>query len=114
MLSDETIVYIKNTNSKRVRVVDDPSLRISIAGTCVIGHSDHYYVCNLKTREDYRNKGYATRILKYIIRAADKPIKLRVSKENKIALHLYTKLGFKVFDEGIETIGMVYTKNRSS
>jgi len=56
----------------------------------------YYYLDNVYVIDKYRNKGYATRILnKIILENNDKSIKL--ISNNKIAINIYQKLGFKIY-----------------
>ena len=51
---------------------------------------------NIVTREDSRNQGIASSLLSYIIRKIDyNKINLEVNENNKTALNLYRKFGFK-------------------
>jgi ribosomal protein S18 acetylase RimI-like enzyme len=101
MLKDYTSVYIKNKNSKRVRSEIAYSTNTTIADCRVNDHGNYYFLFNFTVNREHRNKGFGTRILKYILRkAADKPVELTVVKSNEVAMHLYEKLGFKrAFDE---------------
>ena len=58
---------------------------------------DRVEIVNILVKEEYRNKGIGTSMLKYIIqKSKDKEnITLEVSSLNNIAIKLYENLGFK-------------------
>lgn len=57
---------------------------------------DEVEIMNIVTREDSRNQGIASSLLSYIIRKIDyNKINLEVNENNKTALNLYRKFGFK-------------------
>lgn len=58
------------------------------------GMNGMYYIWAVETHPEFRGKGYATKLLKKIIKG-DRKYFLAVLRENKIARSLYTKLGFK-------------------
>lgn len=62
---------------------------------------DKFEIWSLKIYEPYRRKGYATRMLKEFIAQfkSDKPLSLYVLKGNKIAIHLYEKVGFVIIGQ---------------
>ncbi len=45
--------------------------------------------------DDYRNMGYGSMLIEYLI-SLDKPISLEVKSNNNVAIHLYEKFGFKI------------------
>lgn len=62
---------------------------------------DRFEIWKLKTREHNRRKGYAEMMLREFIEQFDfnKPLILYVYKTNKIAIHLYEKVGFKIIGD---------------
>ena len=59
---------------------------------------DEANIMNIVTRKDYRNKGVASSLLRESIEFSKKNcslITLEVNENNKIAIHLYEKFGFK-------------------
>lgn len=57
-------------------------------------------ITNVFTEESNRRKGYARKLLKYLIENTDaKKIMLEVNIENNSAIKLYESLGFKVINE---------------
>lgn len=64
-------------------------------------YKDKYKIWSLRIIESQRNKGYGTRMLKEFLQEfkADKPLFLHVYKTNKIAIHMYEKLGFVIVGE---------------
>jgi ribosomal protein S18 acetylase RimI-like enzyme len=97
MFEDHTIAYVLTEKSKRVRGVAGYSEkeRHPICSILILDYVRHYYLCNFFTSKEYRNKGYATRVLKYVLRKADKPVELTVNFSNKTALNLYKKFKFE-------------------
>lgn len=72
---------------------------------------DHFTIWNLMIRERHRCKGNAERMLREFIEQFNfsKPLVLYVLKANKIAIHLYEKVGFKIIgDYGVEAYEMLY------
>ena len=59
---------------------------------------DRYEIWSLGIVGEYRRKGYATQMLTEFIQQFqhDKPIVLYVYKINKVAIHLYEKVGFVI------------------
>ncbi len=49
----------------------------------------------IEVEESYRNKGYGTKLLDYLINNSDKSITLEVRKDNYPAIALYKKFNFK-------------------
>ena len=49
----------------------------------------------IEINSSYRNKGYGSKLLKYLIDNTNKSITLEVRKDNKPAISLYKKYGFK-------------------
>ena len=68
------------------------------------------FLSHLCVDEDYRNKGIGTQMIKKVINKAKQSNKdhvmLLVKKKNKKAIHLYEKLGFKKYQEGIMLNGI--------
>ena len=61
---------------------------------------DFYEIWSVTTFEGFKRQGYATTMLKRIIKKLkDRPIRLYVYKDNKVAIHLYENLGFKIIEE---------------
>lgn len=67
----------------------------------VVERDNKFEIWCLKIYEPYRCKGYATRMLKEFIAQfkSDKPLSLYVLKGNKIAIHLYEKVGFVIIGQ---------------
>ena len=70
-------------------------------GRCEVRNfKDTYEIWNVRVFERFRQQGYATLMLKRIIKKfSDKPLILYVWKTNEIAIHLYEKLGFSIIGE---------------
>ena len=70
-----------------------------LIGSCYVVHDFKYYkIFCVEILESFQGKGYGTLMLKDIIKkykSKRKPLWLWVSKDNRIAIHLYKKLGFK-------------------
>ena len=62
---------------------------------------DRFEIWSLGVAEEYRNKGYATRMLTEFLSQfkSEKPLVLYVYKANKIAIRLYEKVGFVIVDK---------------
>ena len=62
---------------------------------------DKFEIWALGVPAKYRRKGYATRMLREFIAQFkfEKPLVLYVLKGNKIAIHLYEKVGFAIVGE---------------
>lgn len=69
-------------------------------GKCEVDlYDDKIEIWGVRVYEEFQRKGYATIMLKRIIKKYknDKiPLLLYVHKENIIAIHLYEKLGFEI------------------
>ena len=76
-------------------VEDDRSTRRTIPGRRV-------YLQDLKIKEAFRRKGYATKLLEYVIKSYEEQgiyeITIAVDSKNEPAKKLYEKLGFSVPD----------------
>lgn len=86
---------IVNTNSSYF-VAKSNNIIIGFAGVKQI--LDEANIMNIVTRKDSRNSGIATSLLKKLIDFSKKTcttITLEVNENNKIAIHLYEKFGFK-------------------
>lgn len=61
-------------------------------------YEDRCEIWSLMTRQIYRHRGYAERMLHEFIEQFDfsKPLVLYVQRENNVAIHLYEKVGFKI------------------
>lgn len=59
---------------------------------------DRYEIWSLGITGEHRRKGYATQMLREFIQQFkhDKPLVLYVYKTNKVAIHLYEKVGFTI------------------
>ena len=79
--------YKRNSRGKR-----------QLGGFVLVEKEDKFEIWNLGIGEQYQRKGYATRMLKEFIAQfkANKPLVLYVYKSNKIAIHLYEKVGFEI------------------
>lgn len=65
-------------------------------------YKNSIYIANLNVKEDYRNKGVATRLIYemckyYKNEGFNKNISLDVSLNNEKAMSLYKKIGFRVY-----------------
>ena len=62
---------------------------------------DKFEIWCLGIMGKYRQKGYATQMLKEFLAQFkhDKPLALYVFKTNEIAIHLYEKVGFQIVSE---------------
>lgn len=62
---------------------------------------DRFEIWNLITKERYRHKGNAERMLREFLEQFDfrKPLILYVLKENENAIRLYKKVGFKIIGD---------------
>ena len=73
-------------------------------------------IWSVKIFEEFQRKGYATLMLKRIIKKYKgnvTPLRLYVYKDNDIAIHLYKKLGFEIIGEyGSNAWAMQYKPNR--
>lgn len=83
-----------------VAVVEDSlSKRRTIPGKRI-------YLQDLKIKEAYRRKGYATRLLQYVMEWYEKKgiyeVTIAVDSENTIAKSLYKKLGFELLQYGYD------------
>ncbi len=89
---------IVNTNSSYF-VAKSSSVSDEIVGFAGIKRIlDEANIMNIVTRKDYRNKGVASSLLRELIEFSKKNcslITLEVNENNKIAIHLYEKFGFK-------------------
>lgn len=65
-------------------------------------NSDIGYICNVYTKENYRKKGYAKKLLEYMICDAKKKgiQRFQLRSHNPIAIQLYKQLGFQ-FDKSL-------------
>ena len=77
-----------------------------VIGGCSVTECDSdYKIFHVKILESFQGNGYGTLMLKYIIKEYEskgKPLWLWVSKDNRIAISLYKKLGFKIIREPYE------------
>lgn len=88
-----SIVVIKN---KRIIYFESKEVeKDCIASVNIYPGKDCVDVCSFFVKEEFRRQGIATRILKYIIKNTNLPIKLWVIWNNKAAQNLYLKCGFK-------------------
>lgn len=86
---------IVNTNSSYF-VAKSSNLIVGFAGVKKI--LDEANIMNIVTKKDYRNNGIATSLLNQLIIFSKKTcnsITLEVNENNKTAIHLYEKFGFK-------------------
>lgn len=66
--------------------------------------SEHIYLSKIYILDNYRQKGYAKKTINFL-KSKKLPIKLRVNKENKVAITSYEKLGFVKVEEIKSSIG---------
>ena len=114
-LSEEEINRINNYIITSVPKLLDNYLNIVINNKvigCVLitNKDDGKLLDEIYIEEKFRNKGIGTSIIKDIIRE-NSIVYLWVYKENKQAISLYKKLGFKVIDE---TDSRYYMKHNNS
>ena len=114
-LSEEEINRINNYIITSVPKLLDNYLDIVINNKvigCVLitNKDDGKLLDEIYIEEKFRNKGIGTSIIKDIIRE-NSIVYLWVYKENKQAISLYKKLGFKVIDE---TDSRYYMKHNNS
>ena len=114
-LSEEEINRINNYIITNVPKLLDNYLNIVINNKvigCVLitNKDDGKLLDEIYIEEKFRNKGIGTSIIKDIIRE-NSIVYLWVYKENKQAISLYKKLGFKVIDE---TDSRYYMKHNNS
>lgn len=86
---------IVNTNSSYF-VAKNSNIIVGFAGIKKI--LDEANIMNIVTKKTCRNNGIATSLLKELINFSKKTcttITLEVNENNKIAIHLYEKFGFK-------------------
>ncbi len=62
--------------------------------------------CQVSVKEEFRNKGVATFILENIFKMYEAPIQLYVNENNKVAIKLYEKFGFKIIGEYEDYAGL--------
>lgn len=90
---DERTFEEDTRNSKYFVAKQDNKVVGFVSYTVVL---DEVEIMNIVTREDSRNQGIASSLLSYIIRKIDyNKINLEVNENNKTALNLYRKFGFK-------------------
>ncbi|GGV18122.1 GNAT family N-acetyltransferase [Lactobacillus acetotolerans] len=74
-------------------------LKKEIIGYCSIDVSDTYYIFGLFIAEKYQNRGLGTYFIKWVMKilleSDPKAFVIGVDESNKIAHHLYLKVGFK-------------------
>jgi len=86
---------IVNTNSSYFVAKSDNTI-VGFAGIKQI--LDEANIMNIVTKKDYRGNGIASLLLQELIHFSKKScnsITLEVNENNKIAIHLYEKFGFK-------------------
>lgn len=114
-LSEEEINRINNYIITNVPKLLDNYLNIVINNKvigCVLitNKDDGKLLDEIYIEEKFRNKGIGTSIIKDIIRE-NTIVYLWVYKENKQAISLYKKLGFKVIDETDSRYYMKYNNS---
>lgn len=58
---------------------------------------------------EYMNQGIASLLIQYILNSYHETMTIGVKKSNKVAMHLYTKYGFKIYSsEDYDTSGIYY------
>ena len=114
-LSEEEINRINNYIITNVPKLLDNYFNIvinnKVIGCVLITNKDHGKLLDeIYIEEKFRNKGIGTSIIKDIIRE-NSIVYLWVYKENKQAISLYKKLGFKVIDETDSRYYMKYNNS---
>ena len=72
---------------------------ILVSYCLVLDSVDDLNILSIATHNNYKNKGYATMLIEYVINQGNnenKTISLEVKQKNLIALNLYQKLNFKI------------------
>lgn len=75
----------------------DNGVEIGECSTCSYDGKPNIFLHGLEVKKKFRGKGYGSQIMKYMIKEYGSKI-LYVSKNNKVAVSLYEKFGFKVTD----------------
>ncbi|MBO6290343.1 MAG: GNAT family N-acetyltransferase [Alphaproteobacteria bacterium] len=58
---------------------------------------------------EYTNRGIGQRLIKHVIDTYDEPMTIGVKASNDIAMHIYTKFGFKIIkEEEYDASGIYY------
>jgi ribosomal protein S18 acetylase RimI-like enzyme len=131
LIADAPIIYFDKLsnyqikNSKYIQVYIKNNDAYDELFNCVVYHIGkfneiflklpykiNYEISDVIINEDYRGKGYASKILKYIIKKLDGNIFLWTTVENIIAISLYTKLGFKQIKLNKKLINFYKSKNK--
>jgi len=73
----------------------------TIIGTiCLLLNNDEIYINDFAIFKEFQNNGFGTEVLNYIKnKYKNNNFELGVEKRNLKALHLYQKIGFKIFKE---------------
>ncbi|MCI7003215.1 MAG: ribosomal protein S18-alanine N-acetyltransferase [Clostridia bacterium] len=84
-----------NSNSTHFYGIFDGETLITVASILVT--PDDINLLDIATSENYKHKGYAKTLLKYLLTLKDdgQTFSLEVKSKNTSAINLYTKLGFK-------------------
>src|SRR5699024_11441807 len=80
-----------------------------IIGTCSIEvHPKVIYLFAVEIKKKQQNKGFGTKAIAqlttYLTQKYSRPLQIQADKDNKKAIKLYKKIGFKVVGEWIELI----------
>jgi len=97
----ELVLYDKNINEGKEEVKNDGKELLVIEEDSIIGYlyySDIYErieINQIEVDSSYRNKGYGSKLMKYLIDNTNKSITLEVRIDNNPAIALYKKFNFK-------------------
>ena len=112
--NSKTIDFIKKDakdNLKDTKMIMSNDDVIGVLESCWIDNNEWWYIGEIYLIPAYRGKGIAKALLKLDIAGKDK-VKLRVAKENKHAIDLYTSLGFKISEENDNSYIMIIDKTK--
>lgn len=101
--SDEEYWARRLDNPKRFYMgIEENNKLVSVAGVIIDDHG--WTLCGVYTDPDYRGKGLSTRVItecmEEVKRRGGTKMVLFVQSIQATALHLYTKLGFKIIRTG--------------
>jgi ribosomal protein S18 acetylase RimI-like enzyme len=83
-----------NANNGNIIVVDD----MDAGFWWTIEKESEILLASVRLLPEFQNKGIGSQLIKNLLSSTHKSVRLQVLKVNP-AIHLYEKLGFKIFDE---------------